>query len=120
MEIEPLIQEHGVTRRWVVQELAETRPDHAVVLEHPSRVDGYVPAEVPMWALKEVCLLKGHAADIDAALARLPQPQQAVVRNRWENKDTISRSSGHITALRQLLGWTDHYVDELFSAAGAL
>lgn len=79
-----------------------------------------VPEEIPMWALKEVCLLRGHSAEIEAAFAKLPQPQQGIARNRWENKETLSRGSTHIEAMRKLMGWTNDYADELFRAASVL
>jgi hypothetical protein len=76
-----------------------------------------VPAEVPMWALKEVCMLGGYTAEIEAAFVQLPQPQQSIARNRWENKDTLSRASAHIEAMRVLMGWSNDQVDEMFRAA---
>ena len=79
-----------------------------------------VPQEVPMWALKELCLVRGHAAAIEAALNSLPDPPRTVARNRWENKDTISRGSSIIAAMQALLGWSDAYVDELFVASNTL
>lgn len=79
-----------------------------------------VPQEAAMWALKELCLVRGHAADIETALNSLPDPPRTIARNRWENKDTISRNSPIIESMRQMLGWTSAYVDELFVAADAL
>lgn len=79
-----------------------------------------VPQEVPMWALKEVCVSRNHTAAIDAALAGLPEPPRAKATLRWEYKDTISRGSSIISALQALLGWSDAYVDELFVAADTL
>lgn len=79
-----------------------------------------VPQEVARWALKELCLVRGHASAIEAALDSLPDPPRTVARNRWENKDTISRGSPIISAMQALLGWSSAYVDELFRAAAAL
>ena len=79
-----------------------------------------VPQEVPMWALKEVCVSRGHTAAIDAALSGLPEPPRVKATLRWEYKDTISRGSSVISALQALLGWPDAYVDELFVAADTL
>lgn len=79
-----------------------------------------VPQEVPMWALKEVCVSRNHTAAIDAALAGLPEPPRVKATLRWEYKDTISRGSSVISALQALLGWSDAYVDELFVAADTL
>lgn len=79
-----------------------------------------VPQEAAMWALKELCLVRGHAADIEAALNSLPDPPRTIARNRWENKDTISRNSPIIAQMQALLGWSNAYVDELFIAADTL
>ena len=73
-----------------------------------------------MWALKELCLVRGHATAIENALNSLPDPPRTIARNRWENKDTISRNSPIIAQMQQLLGWSNAYVDELFVAADAL
>jgi hypothetical protein len=79
-----------------------------------------VPQEVPMWALREVCVSRNHTAAINAALAGLPEPPRVKATLRWEYKDTISRGSSMISALQALLGWSDAYVDELFVAADTL
>lgn len=79
-----------------------------------------VPQEVPMWALKEVCVSRNHTAAIDAALAGLPEPPRVKATLRWEYKDTISRGSSMISALQAILGWSNAYVDELFVAADTL
>ena len=79
-----------------------------------------VPQEVPMWALKEVCVSRNHTAEIDAALAGLPEPPRVKAMLRWEYKDTISRGSSMITSMQSLLGWSNAYVDELFVASETL
>ena len=79
-----------------------------------------VPQEVPMWALKEVCVTRNHTSAIDAAIASLPEPPRIKATLRWEYKDTISRGSSMISALQSILGWTNAYVDELFVAADTL
>lgn len=79
-----------------------------------------VPQEAAMWALKELCLVRGHAADIEATLNSLPDPPRTIARNRWENKDTISRNSPIIAQMQALLGWTNAYVDELFVESAKL
>ena len=79
-----------------------------------------VPQEVAMWALKELCLVRGHAVAIESALGSLPEPVRTIARNRWENKDTISRGSSIIAAMQSILGWTNSYVDELFIESAKL
>ena len=79
-----------------------------------------VPQEAAMWALKELCLVRGHAAEIETALNSLPDPPRTIARNRWENKDTISRNSPIIAQMQHLLQWDDAYVDELFIESAKL
>jgi len=79
-----------------------------------------VPQEVPMWALKEVCVSRNHTAAIDAALAGLPEPPRVKAILRWEYKDTISRGSSMIALMQTRLDWSNTYVDELFIAADTL
>lgn len=76
-----------------------------------------VPQEVPTWALREVCMVRGHTAAIEAALANLSEPQRTIAGNRWNHKPTISRASSLIAAMQAILGWTSAYVDELFVEA---
>jgi hypothetical protein len=78
-----------------------------------------VPDEVYGWALREVCMIRGHTAAIEAALANLPEPQRTIASNRWSHKPTISRASSLIAAMQAILGWTSAYVDELFIEAAA-
>lgn len=103
------------------QDAQQTKPSEeevaaAMLLPEPVPV----PQEAAMWALKELCLVRGHAADIEAALNSLPDPPRTIARNRWENKDTISRTSPIIAQIKQLLGWSDAYVDELFVESAKL
>lgn len=79
-----------------------------------------VPQEIPRWALREVCVLRGLIPAIEAALQGLPEPTRTIALNRWHEKPTISRGSPMITALQVLLGWSNDYVDELFRAADQL
>lgn len=103
------------------QDAQQTKPTEeevaaAMLLPEPVAV----PQEAAMWALKELCLVRGHAADIEAALNSLPDPPRTIARNRWENKDTISRNSPIIAQMQQLLGWSNAYVDELFVESAKL
>lgn len=93
---------------------------HPELAPRPEVAPDPVPDEVPMWALKEVCLVRGHGPAIEDKLNSLPDPPRTIARNRWENKDTISRGSSIISAMQALLGWSSAYVDELFRAAAAL
>ena len=100
------------------QQTKPTEEEVAAAMLMPEPVA--VPQEAAMWALKELCLVRGHAADIEAALNSLPEPPRTIARSRWENKDTISRNSSIIESMRQMLGWTNAYVDELFIQSDVL
>lgn len=85
-----------------------------------------VPEQVPLWALREVCALTTRAgqsvtiqAEIEAAIALLPEPNRSVALGRWERKDTIRRHDELTGALIQLLGLPDAEVDGYFRAAQA-
>lgn len=83
-------------------------------------ITAQVPREVARWALRELCEDRGHEAEIEAALSKLPADVQRKARGRWASKDTISRGSSIISALQSILKWTDAYVDELFIEADKL
>lgn len=85
-----------------------------------------VPEEVPTWALREVCAATVRAgqavtlhAEIEAAIAALPEPHRAIALNRWEYKPTIRRQDAVTLALTALLGLTEGAADDLFVAAQA-
>lgn len=81
---------------------------------------GPAPQEVPTWALREVCMIRGHSDAITVAIEALPNPPREIAKNRWNHKDTISRGSSMISAMQTILGWSSDYVDDLFRAAFAL
>lgn len=91
----------------------------------PSPV-AFVPEEVPTWALREVCaatVRDGQSvtlhAEIEAAIAALPEPNRAIALNRWEYKPTMRRQDAVTLALIALLGLTEVAADDLFVAAQA-
>lgn len=103
------------------QDAQQIKPTETEVVEAmllPAPIE--VPQEVAMWALKELCLVRGHAVAVESALGNLPEPVRTIARNRWENKDTISRGSSIIAAMQAILGWSDSYVDELFVESAKL
>ena len=115
VEVQPPAIEAGQEIQRAPDELTETE-----LLRGWVAVAKPVPQEVPMWALREACASRNHTAQIDAALAGLPEPTRVKAMLRWEYKDTISRGSSMIASMQSLLGWTNAYVDELFVAADTL
>jgi hypothetical protein len=100
---------------WLDESAPPTRAEVEAKMLEPEPVP--VPREVPTWALREVCMIRGHTAAIEAALANLSEPQRTIAGNRWNHKPTISRASSLIAAMQAILGWTSAYVDELFVEA---
>jgi hypothetical protein len=100
--------------------VAEDQVPHGAIVEAPVQQAEPVPAEVSRWALREVCMDRGHDAKIAAALESLPEAIQKKAKLRWAEKPTISKDSDMIFAMQKLLKWDDAYVDELFIAADAL
>jgi hypothetical protein len=101
---------------WIDQSQSKpTEAEVAATMLLPEAVA--VPQEVPTWALREVCMIRGHTASIEAALANLSEPQRTIANNRWNHKPTISRASSLIAAMQAILGWSSDYVDELFAEA---
>lgn len=92
-----------------------TEAEIAAKMAEPEPVP--VPQEVPTWALREVCMIRGHTAAITAAIEALPETPREIAKNRWGHKDTISRGSSMIASMQAILGWTSAYVDELFIEA---
>jgi hypothetical protein len=100
---------------WLDDSTKPTEAEVATKMLEPEPVA--VPQEVPTWALREVCMTRGHTAAIEAALANLSEPQRTIAGNRWNHKPTISRGSSLIVAMQAILGWSSDYVDELFVEA---
>jgi hypothetical protein len=98
---------------------AQDVPSNAIVEPAPGTL-GPVPDEIPRWAMREVCVLRGLIPAIEAALQALPEPNRTIALNRWAEKPTISRGSPMIIALQEILEWDNAYVDELFRAADQL
>jgi hypothetical protein len=76
-------------------------------------------SEVQTWALREACMIAGYTAQIETAIAALPEPNRSVATNRWEYKPTIRRHDPIIDALAQILEWSTETVDALFASAHA-
>jgi hypothetical protein len=112
-----------------IQPVLTDDPERIAILERKGfiGVDYVEPIAVPepitkveTWALREACMIAGYTAQIEAAIAALPNPQKAVAMNRWEHKPEIRRGDPLIAALIQILGWTTEQADALFTSANAI
>lgn len=80
-----------------------------------------VPAEVPMWAAREVLILRGLFDAVVAAIDGIKDPtEQRLARNRFDTAGNARRADPWLQYLAQQLGLTDPQLDELFLAAQAV
>ena len=79
-----------------------------------------VPQTVEMWRVRAVLTSQGKAADVDAAIAAMPQPAQTIVSTAWNYGNVIERNSPTIASLAAVLKMSAAQVDALFIAANAI
>ena len=83
-----------------------------------------VPKEVPQSVTMRQCRLQllaiGKLADVDAAIAALPEPEKSAAQIEWEYAATVERNAPLIGALGPALGLDDAQLDELFIEAAKL
>lgn len=76
-----------------------------------------VPREIPDWRAKAVLATMGRLAEVEAAIAALPEPERTVVSLAWAGDAKLARRGKTVIALAPALGLTSVQVDELFVAA---
>lgn len=79
-----------------------------------------VPQVVPAWRLRAVAKLAGLDAQIDTAIASLPEPTKTVVWGAWNEGTEIHRTSATMTAMQSALSLSDAQIDGFFRQAAAL
>ena len=111
--------------------------DYAHILADGVAIEPYVapPAPVPdVSALQmlSVLVINGNITETEAlnrsvfpaslspALAALPPQEQTVLKIRWANLTTVSRSDALVASMGAMLGLTDEQIDALFIQAAAL
>jgi hypothetical protein len=79
----------------------------------------YVPQEVQTWALREAVEEAGKTTEIEAVIATLPTANLVRFRavSRWNRKPTIRRDAALFNVVKQAAGWTDAFIDGLFTSA---
>lgn len=74
-----------------------------------------IPQSVSMRQARLALLGAGLLADVDAALAAMPdEAQRRAAAIEWEFAQDVKRSSPFVQQLSQALGITDAQLDELF------
>lgn len=134
---------HDVTQYgWVEDTTAEPTYDpstHKLGDTTYSVVDGQVVGEYEVVAIPEdeltaikmsksvsmrqarlALLQSGKLADIEAAIAALPEPDKTAVSIEWEYAQDVRRDHTWVQALGAQLGMTDDDLDNLFTLAETL
>lgn len=79
-----------------------------------------VPDAVDMAQARLALLQSGLLAQVDAAIAALPEPQLSAARIEWEFRPRVTRDSPLVQQLSLALGLSDQQVDALFVLAASL
>lgn len=78
-------------------------------------------ADVTPRQIRQALILSGVLmADIDSALASLPEPTRSLAQTEWEYSVSFKRSRPLVDSVRQMLGWTNAQVDALWALANTL
>ena len=99
-------------RGWVV--VALTASEMAAIAK------AKVPASVTMRQGRLALLAAGKLAQVDAAIASLPEPQKSAALIEWKFSNELQRGNAFVATLGAALGLSDAQVDQLFIAAAAL
>lgn len=81
-----------------------------------------VPAEVETYKLQIIVDQDGKLAELEGVINNLPTQNgiRTKARTAWTKKPTIRRDTQLFLAVKQALGWTDDYIDDVFRRADAL
>jgi len=79
-----------------------------------------IPQQVTMRQARLALLHAGLLADVDTAIARLPDPDRSAAQIEWEYAAVVQRTSGLVPAMGAALGMTEAQLDALFVEASRL
>lgn len=79
-----------------------------------------VPEVVTMRQARLALLGAGLLAQVDAAIASMPEPQRTAASIEWEYSNALQRSNPFVAQLGAALGIDDAAIDALFVAASKL
>jgi hypothetical protein len=103
--------EEDVTEEWVGEAQAALAAAAALPV---------IPRKVSTWRLHVIAELNGLTAQIDTALAALPEPQKTIATIGWNRSFETERAAPLVGALGAALGLTESELDDLFVEAAAL
>ena len=99
-------------REWVVVALTAA--------EMTAIAKAKVPASVTMRQGRLALLAAGKLAQVDAAIASLPEPQKSAALIEWNFSNELQRGNAFVATLGAALGLSDAQVDQLFIQAAQL
>ena len=99
-------------REWVVVALTAA--------EMTAIAKAKVPASVTMRQGRLALLAAGKLAQVDAAIASLPEPQKSAALIEWNFSNELQRGNAFVATLGAALGLSDAQVDQLFITAAQL
>jgi hypothetical protein len=79
-----------------------------------------VPQSITMRQCRLQLLTIGKLADVEAAIAALPEPAKSGAQIEWEYAATVERNSPLIAQLGPALELNDEQLDEMFRVASSL
>ena len=77
-------------------------------------------AKVSMRQARLALIQEGYMAQIEEALALIPDPDKTKVETEWQYSSVVERASEWVATLQPALGLTDQQLDDLFILAAAL
>jgi hypothetical protein len=77
-------------------------------------------AKVSMRQARLALIQEGYIAQIEEALALIPDPDKTKVETEWQYSSVVERDSQWVAALQPALGLTDQQLDDLFILAATL
>lgn len=79
-----------------------------------------VPQSITMRQTRLALLAAGKLADVETAIAAMPEPQRTAAQIEWEYAATVERASPLIAQLGAALGLDEAALDEMFRVASNL
>lgn len=79
-----------------------------------------VPQSVTMRQARLALLGAGKLADVDTAIAGLPEPERTAAQIEWEYSQEVHRDRPFVAMLAPALGLSEEALDDLFRVAATL
>src|ERR1017187_66994 len=79
-----------------------------------------IPDVTPRQMRQALVLAGVNIANIDAAIATLPQPMQSLTQIEWDYSLAFERNNPLVAEIGAMMGWTSAQLDALWLFAGTL